>query len=303
LWGGKRSDKFQAAKNSVLGTLKETLGEDNAKQIMEPFLKSRHALTKSDLGKIIAAADHALQAKSQVGRLVESGSGLPSLSDLAGNREQGWTDAFANFCAGKGSTAFRDAVQVADLQDAVHKSESGQDQSQSSFNSARSQAAELLKRNDLPKDLRNELTRFVASNNPPSNTGKLRNLLAQYRAGQTGTTTEVGKLYREFQSVVNEKKEKIEAQRQKVVHQQQQQRMVQQIKQQRAEMNPSSNENSTSSDHIVNMNDVNLDDLEEPPDDDEIEIEKSVSYDPDFDPIALHPGSEEVEVEYEVDLD
>jgi hypothetical protein len=103
--------------------------------------------------------------------------------------------------------------------------------------------------------------------------------------------------------VVNEKKEKIEAQRQKVVHQQQQQRMVQQIKQQRAEMNPSSNENSTSSDHIVNMNDVNLDDLEEPPDDDEIEIEKSVSYDPDFDPIALHPGSEEVEVEYEVDLD
>jgi hypothetical protein len=51
------------------------------------------------------------------------------------------------------------------------------------------------------------------------------------------------------------------------------------------------------------MNDVNLDDLEEPPDDDEIEIEKSVSYDPDFDPIALHPGSEEVEVEYEVDLD
>jgi hypothetical protein len=57
-WGGKRKQKFQAAKQEVLRRLSDALGgnEKAARQIMKPFLNSSRALTKTDLGNIITAA-------------------------------------------------------------------------------------------------------------------------------------------------------------------------------------------------------------------------------------------------------
>ena len=73
-WGGKRADKFAEAKTNIRRQVEDALKGDKARadQIMKPFLNSKNALTKTNLGDIIKLVETELQADAEAKALHES---------------------------------------------------------------------------------------------------------------------------------------------------------------------------------------------------------------------------------------
>ena len=202
-WGGRRSKKFLAAKQSVQRTITAALGGDaeSAKQIMKPFLDSSRALTKTDLTKIIAATDRLKAVRTQVDAHVRNGqTNVPQASDLAKDPQDVWTDTFNNFCETKGNQSFDAAINATRLQQLMRYA----DNELVPWSEPKQLAKTMLQQKNLPESLRSSLEDVGKGGLSQSDMSKILGELELYRRDLTQAGSDVAKLHDEFQSLVNQ---------------------------------------------------------------------------------------------------
>ncbi|MBI1246724.1 hypothetical protein GC197_02625 [bacterium] len=234
MFNTNRAKKFDAAKQMVLQTLTEATGDrEAATKIMKPFLNSTRALTKTDLTRIVKAADTFNTMKGKVDTLISSQSPhVPQMNVLTRetdptndqrNDEVGWSTAFSDYCDYKGSTAFKQAQSISDLRFVMEELRSGSrnmplDVTTQKMNNAKSLARQILRRSDVPKGLQGQLNSILTMEAPPTTDTAIRQFqstlmsLAQFRAETTAPKTELGKLREEFAQFVEQTSEEAKKQ-------------------------------------------------------------------------------------------
>ena len=306
-WGGSRAKKFAGAKVKVQAKVANMLNGDSetAARIMQPFLASKKALTKADIGLIIAAADAAIVAKAKVAQLVRSDQPqLPAVQNMAKGTDIGWSDAFHTFAQSRQTSVTKHVEAVHDLSTELlsakvfsHSDDFGtgyehelRNDQKRNFETCQQKAADLLQTKGLPRKLRNSLEAFVALTGPKSHYTELRNELNSYGASQIQNGSEYQKLHVDFSVMVESERATIPQPEPSVASETS-------VSEVAASPSPVAQEPVQSD--IVNINDVDMENLE--PDDD-IRPEVSVSYNP-----GLHapivPSNDDPGIDWEIEID
>ena len=188
------TQKFADAKETIRDTVTKYVGDMKAAdKIMQPYMDSKSSLSKTDLARIISAADQEKRAQDKVASVQQDRSSVPNANDLINNPGSDWSDAFHSFCNAQGKWVYQNAThQIRDLnklKTALHDMSSDfghvdAEAMQQRLEDAKTAARAVVR--NLPKgDFKTQLEALLKSDSPLQNTSSLVTLTERQKAEVT----------------------------------------------------------------------------------------------------------------------